>query len=266
MANQHHRSCDIERVTLDCFPQDRSPRDGRIISVTQRCAIIGWMHDAESADTSSGVVFWEPPRLADGGVAVERTLDEGTLAADPRTQLVLWLNEAVAVGEPMPNAMALATSAIDGTPGARMVLLDRLDERGCAFQTNLESPKARHLSDNPRAALVLFWPRLLRQVRITGPVEQLRVEEVHRYFDATPAGIQAMLRACRQGQVIRNRAELEERYAEALTETGMPPYWGGFRVALETVEFWQGRANRLQDRLRFSRGQDGVWVVARLMP
>ena len=212
--------------------------------------------------------YWEPPRLTSGAVSIERSLDESGVAAEPLLQLIQWLNEASEAGEPFPHAMALATSGADGAPAVRMVLLDRLDEGGCFFQTNVASPKAQQLAANPRAALVFFWPRLLRQVRITGPVEQAPIDEVQRYFGAAPGAIQAMLQACRQGQVIGNRAELETAYAAALAEgsTAMPSDWGGFRVGLETVEFWQGRANRLQDRLRFSRRPDGRWNVLRLMP
>jgi pyridoxamine 5'-phosphate oxidase len=206
--------------------------------------------------------------LTSGAVAADRRLDERSVAAEPLLQLIEWLNEASEAGELLPNAMALATTAVDGTPAVRMVLLDRVDERGCVFQTNLASPKAQHLAANPRAALVFFWPRLLRQVRISGPVTQLPGDEVRHYFDAAPIGIQAMLRACRQGQVIGSRSDLEAAYAAALAESAgtMPSDWGGFRVGLETVEFWQGRADRLQDRLRFTQAADGRWTIARLMP
>jgi pyridoxamine 5'-phosphate oxidase len=209
--------------------------------------------------------FWEPPAGAPEA-RIERTLDERSLAADPLVQLTRWLSEATEAAEPFPHAMALATASAEGVPAVRMVLLDRVDERGCLFQTNVESPKAHDLAATGRAALVFFWPSLLRQVRVTGPVARVPQQEVQALFDGTPTGIQAMLRACRQGQVIGSRAELERGYAEALREQGMPADWGGFRVGLEMVEFWQGRANRLQDRLRFTRAGDAGWQVTRLMP
>jgi pyridoxamine 5'-phosphate oxidase len=168
--------------------------------------------------------------------------------------------------------MAIATASADGVPAVRMVLLDRVDERGCIFQTNLDSPKAHDLASQPRAALAFWWPRLVRQVRVTGPVTRLSTEEVEKLFDATPPGIQAMLRACRQSEVIASRAVLEQRFATAVQEAAggtplpMPNDWGGFCVGLETVEFWQGRPNRLQDRLRFSRNPEGGWRLERLMP
>jgi pyridoxamine 5'-phosphate oxidase len=217
------------------------------------------------------VVFWEPPRLAAaGGTSPERTLHEHDLGNDPLIPFIRWLDDATQAGELMPNAMALATASSDGVPSVRMVLLDRLDERGCLFQTNTNSPKAHDLASHARAALTFWWPRLVRQVRVTGPVAMAGREEIQQLFDATPPGIQTMLRACRQSEAIASRAELEQRYAAAVQQAGspapMPSDWGGFRVALETVEFWQGRANRLQDRLRFSRNADGGWRLQRLMP
>jgi pyridoxamine 5'-phosphate oxidase len=218
-------------------------------------------------------LYWQPPQVAAAGESTsERTLDERDVGDEPLAPFVRWLNEATEAGELLPNAMALATSSADGTPAVRMVLLDRLDEHGCVFQTNVESPKAHDLASHPRAGLAFFWPRLLRQVRVTGPVARIPAEEARRLFEATPVGIQAMLRACRQSRVIANRDELEQRYAAAAFEANagnhptMPSDWGGFRVGLQTVEFWQGRPNRLQDRLRFSRIANGAWRLERLMP
>jgi pyridoxamine 5'-phosphate oxidase len=218
------------------------------------------------------VLYWQPSQAAAAGDSTsERRLDERDVGDEPVAPLIKWLNEATEAAEPLPNAMALATTSASGAPAVRMVLLDRLDERGCVFQTNVESPKAFDLAARPWAGLAFFWPRLLRQVRVTGPVTRLSVDEVQRLFEATPPGIQAMLRACRQSRAIANREELEQRYAAAVLETAggkplpMPSDWGGFRVGLETVEFWQGRPNRLQDRLRFSRTTDG-WRLERLMP
>jgi pyridoxamine 5'-phosphate oxidase len=197
----------------------------------------------------------------------ERTLSEGDLDPDPHRQFRAWLQEAAESGEPTPNAMALATASIDAKPSVRMVLLEDVDERGFAFQTNIESPKAADLAAMPSAALVFFWPRLVRQVRVTGGVKALSRDEVAAYFAQAAAGVQAMLRACHQSQVIADRAELERAYAEAVEspEHGVPPHWGGYRLRVETIEFWQGRQNWLQDRLRYTRAAGG-WKIERLVP
>jgi len=149
-----------------------------------------------------------------------------------------------------------------------MVLIEDVDERGFAFQTNLDSPKARDLIAVPYAAAAFFWPRLLRQVRVTGSVSALSRAEVAAYFDAAPQGIKAMLRACRQSQVIPDRAALERSFAEALAseDTGVPDDWGGYRLRVESIEFWQGRQNWLQDRLRYTRTPEGSWRIERLVP
>src|SRR4051794_13456506 len=151
----------------------------------------------------------------------------------------------------MANAMALATVAADGTPSARMVLLEAIDAEGFVFQTNTESPKGRDLAANRRAALTFFWSILLRQVRINGTIELLPRSIVEGFFAATPEPLQVMLRACRQSQVIADRGALERAYAEALGSGGnsVPHDWGAYRLRVETIEFLQVRENRLQDRL-----------------
>jgi pyridoxamine 5'-phosphate oxidase len=198
----------------------------------------------------------------------ERTLSEADLDPDPYAQFRTWLHEAIESGEPMPNAMAVATCSAEAVPSVRMILLEEVDERGFTFQTNIESPKARDLAAVPRAALAFFWPILLRQVRITGTVEPLSRDEVATYYAAAPSPIQAMLRACRQGEVIPDRAALERAYAQAVAADAppaLPDHWGGYRVSAETIEFWQGRQNRLQDRLRYTRAGAG-WRIERLVP
>jgi pyridoxamine 5'-phosphate oxidase len=195
------------------------------------------------------------------------TLSENQLDPEPHRQFATWLREAVEAGEPMPNAMALATAGADGVPSVRMVLFEDVDERGFTFQTNLESPKALAMTAVPRAAVVFFWPLLLRQVRVTGNVEPLGRDEVAAYFAAAPSAIQTMIRACHQSTVIADRAALERAYADALgsTEDGVPAHWGGYRLHIETIEFWQGRQNWLQDRLRYTRAGGG-WRIERLVP
>jgi pyridoxamine 5'-phosphate oxidase len=196
----------------------------------------------------------------------ERSLDERDLDPDPHRQFQRWFADAVAAGEPMPGAMAVATVGVDGLPRVRMMLLEDADARGFTFQTNLDSPKAADLAALPQAALAFFWPTLLRQVRVTGPVAALSRAEVAAYFARTPAGIQAMIRACQQSQVIPDRATLERAYASAADEAGVPAHWGGYRLAVDAIEFWQGRANRLQDRLRYTRQAAGNWKIERLVP
>jgi pyridoxamine 5'-phosphate oxidase len=197
----------------------------------------------------------------------ERTLTEANLDADPHRQFQSWLAEAVAAAAPVPEAMALATVGRDGLPAVRMMLLEDVDERGFIFETNLDSPKAQALETMPAAALAFFWPYALRQVRVTGSVAALSRAESAAYFARTPTPIQAMLRACRQSQVIADRAELERMYAAAIAspETGLPAHWGAYRLTVKTIEFWQGRENWLQDRLRYTRTPDG-WHIERLVP
>jgi pyridoxamine 5'-phosphate oxidase len=203
-------------------------------------------------------------------VPYERTLDEDAIHPDPVRQFEIWLDEARAAGEPMPNAMAVATTRPDGTPAVRMLLLESVDAGGFTFLTSLESPKADDLEALPRAAIAFWWPLLLRQVRLTGQVTPLPRPDVRRSFDTAPPGIQAMLRACHQGQSIGSRQELERLFESALAEypTGgapLPDHWGGYRLEPDSIEFWQGRTNRLQDRLRFTR-EHGQWRLQRLVP
>jgi pyridoxamine 5'-phosphate oxidase len=197
----------------------------------------------------------------------ELALLETDLDPDPRRQFERWLAEAADSGERMAHAMNLATVSADGTPSARMVLLEAVDAEGFVFQTNTDSPKARDLVANPRAALTFFWPILLRQVRVTGTVEVLPRPVVSAFFAATPRPLQVMLWACRQSQVIADRAALEHSYAEALAvdAEGVPQDWGAYRLRVAAIEFWQGRQNRLQDRLRYTRASHG-WRIERLVP
>jgi pyridoxamine 5'-phosphate oxidase len=206
---------------------------------------------------------------ADG---VERALDEATVAASPFEQFGRWLDEAYAAAIPMPNAMVLATASADGEPSARTVLLERFDPSGFVFHTNLDSPKVRELRENPRAALVFLWRALGRQVRVTGDVEPASAAETEEYFLNCPHGVQVMVTACRQSAVVPDRAALEAAYAAVLAKypsppLPVPPYWGGLRLVPKTIEFWQARPNRLQDRLRFTRPRAAEpWRLERLAP
>ena len=198
-------------------------------------------------------------------------LSEEDLAADPVEQFRLWLDQAMAVDPKEFTAMTLATADREGRPSARVVLLKGFDERGFVFFTNYDSDKARALIENPRAALVFYWAPLDRQVRIEGPVEKTSREESEAYFSSRPRGSRLGAWASPQSRPVDGRQEIERlledaagRFAEG--DIPLPDFWGGFRVRHETVEFWQGRPNRLHDRLRYARLAGGGWRVERLAP
>lgn len=198
-------------------------------------------------------------------------LTEKDLARDPFRQFEKWFQEAEAAKIPEPNAMTLATSAKDGRPSARTVLLKGLDGRGFVFYSNYESRKGRELEANPQVTLLFPWIALERQVTIEGTVTKVAREESEAYFHSRPRASQLGAWVAQQSSIISGRAllednmkALEKKYAGA--EVPMPPNWGGWRVAPETVEFWQGRRSRLHDRLRYRRTKDGAWSVERVAP
>jgi pyridoxamine 5'-phosphate oxidase len=198
-------------------------------------------------------------------------LDEPALADNPIAQFQEWYAEAEAAGITEPNAMALATVAADGTPSARMVLLRGADERGFVFYTNHGSRKAMELAGNPRAALVFYWEPLHRQVRVEGRVERVSERESRDYFATRPRGSQIAAWASRQSSALASREELEAEFQRmerefAGSDVPLPPFWGGFRIAPVIVELWQGRANRLHDRVRYERDGGGSWRKSRLAP
>ena len=190
--------------------------------------------------------------------------------SDPLEQFTHWYEHAVAAGLPEPEAMALATATPDGAPSVRFVLLKGIDERGVEFFTNYESRKGRELGENPRASLAILWKPLQRQVRLEGPVEILKPEESDEYFASRSRGSQLGAWASRQSQAIPDRDWLEDRLAEMDASypdaVPRPPHWGGFRLVPHTIEFWEGRPNRLHDREVFTRGADGAWHSRRLSP
>jgi pyridoxamine 5'-phosphate oxidase len=197
-------------------------------------------------------------------------LREADADPDPLRQFQLWFDAAVAAGLPEPNAMTLATCTADGVPSARIVLLKVCDERGLAFFTNYRSRKGRELANNPRAALVFFWPALERQVRVEGRVELVSADESDAYFASRPVNSRLGAWASDQSVVISGRDELERRQRELEAQfpdgrVPRPPHWGGYRVVPDVFEFWQGRPSRLHDRLRYRRVENR-WVIERLSP
>lgn len=199
-------------------------------------------------------------------------LDESDLAADWLTQFRRWLDDAVGAGLSEPNAMIVATASQDGRPTARTVLLKAVDEHGFVFFTHYTSRKGQQALANPVASLVFPWHPIQRQVLVTGSVEPVSDAESDAYFASRPRGAQLGALASQQSAVIASRADLEAardalaaRYPEG-TPVPRPPTWGGFRVVPDSIEFWQGRPDRLHDRLRFRRPDHSTWLVERLAP
>jgi len=193
------------------------------------------------------------------------------LLPDAIEQFDLWFSQACAEKVLEPNAMSLATAGAGGQPTLRTVLLKGFDRRGFVFFTNLESRKSRQIAQNPQVALLFPWLLLERQVTILGRAEKLSTGEVLKYFLTRPFGSQLAAWASPQSQVITSRSLLEMKLAEIKRKFSegkipLPSFWGGYRVAPESIEFWQGRANRLHDRFLYTRRPDGAWQIDRLAP
>lgn len=199
------------------------------------------------------------------------SIDEKTVDRDPLKLFQRWLDEAIAAGIYLPEAMTLATSTPEGKPSARLILLKEADERGFVFYTNYNSPKARDLDSNPQAAMVFYWPQLERQVRVEGAIERTSADESDAYFKTRPRESQIGALASPQSEVIPSREALQQRARELEKlyegrEVERPAHWGGYRLLPERIEFWKGRPSRLHDRILYERQSDGSWSIKRLAP
>lgn len=204
------------------------------------------------------------------GQGVAGGIPEAAEGADPIELFTLWFEAAGESGILLPEAVSLATASADGAPSARMVLLKGVDERGFVFYTNYGSRKARELEENPRGALCFHWAVHQRQVRVSGPVERVPEEESAAYFATRSRGSRLGAWASKQSEPLAARSELQARMDEltgrfADVEVPLPDFWGGYRVVPDEIEFWQGRADRLHDRLVFTRSDEG-WATQRLHP
>lgn len=199
------------------------------------------------------------------------SLIESQVSPNPIKQFETWFNDAVKAGVHEPNAMTLATSTINGRPSARIVLLKGFDTNGFAFYTNYLSRKGKEIAKNPHAAMVFFWGDLERQIRIEGTLEKLSKERSEHYFRSRPVGSQIGAIVSPQSQEIANRETLDNKLQQMETEFDgkeipKPAYWGGYILKPELIEFWQGRSNRLHDRLLYKKADKNTWKIVRLAP
>jgi pyridoxamine 5'-phosphate oxidase len=199
-------------------------------------------------------------------------LTRDNVDANPIRQFHTWYDEvrASGVSEQDATSMILATATKDGRPSARVVLLKSFDDRGFVFYTNYQSRKGQELAENPRASLLFYWSQLWRQVRIEGDLEKVSALDSEEYFQSRPLGSKLGAWASNQSEVVANRETLEAHFTELQKRFGeevpRPDHWGGYRVRPESIEFWQGRDNRLHDRLRYRLKEDGSWLIERLAP
>jgi pyridoxamine 5'-phosphate oxidase len=198
-------------------------------------------------------------------------LDESHVSSSPIIQFEKWMEQAVEANVMEPNAMTLATASEDGLVDARIVLLRDFDENGLSFFTNYKSIKGREVRLNKKVCLNFFWPELQRQVRVRGVAEKLPAKDSDKYFASRPRQSQIAAWASHQSEMLNDRAELDNRYAEFEKKykdkkVPRPPHWGGYRVKPVYFEFWQGRMSRLHDRIIYQRSRNGRWTIQRLNP
>lgn len=204
--------------------------------------------------------------------AQRSALTKSNIDANPIRQFQIWFDEvrASGVSEQDVISMTLGTSSKDGQPSARIVLLKSFDNRGFVFYTNYDSRKGKELSDNPRACLLFYWSQLWRQVRVEGDIEKVSTAESEAYFQSRPLGSRLGAWASNQSEIVETREVLEARFAELEKRFGedvpRPEHWGGYRLKPNSIEFWQGRDNRLHDRLLYRLKDDGSWSIERLGP
>jgi pyridoxamine 5'-phosphate oxidase len=202
---------------------------------------------------------------------IDEALDESTVDPDPIRQFARWYAQGLAQGTLDANAMTLATASADGAPSARMVLLKCFEARGFVFFTSYESRKGMELEENPRAALILYWNTLHRQIRIEGTVARLDEAESDAYFATRPRGSQIAARASHQSAVLPDRQTLQQSVDDTEAtcrdaQISRPEYWGGYRLSPSALEFWQGRRDRLHDRILYRRLDESPWLLERLSP
>ena len=210
-------------------------------------------------------------RLKESVVPGRRGLNEARMSADPMVEFGAWYETVFTMGSLLPNAMILATASREGRPSARVMLLKSYGPDGFVFFSNYESRKGGELEDNPFGALVFYWELLRRQIRVEGRVERVGAEESEAYFRTRPRGARIGAWASPQSRAIAGREALERAVArtQARYRDGtvpLPPHWGGYRLVPDAIEFWQGRLNRLHDRIRYTRTRAGTWRKERLAP
>ncbi|HSG31523.1 MAG TPA: pyridoxamine 5'-phosphate oxidase [Thermodesulfobacteriota bacterium] len=196
---------------------------------------------------------------------------ESQIDPDPIKQFEMWFKESADKGIKYPNAFALSTSTLDGKPNSRFVLLKGFDKSGFVFYTNTESVKGEEINDNPNASMVFWWDMVERQVRINGTINLVSDEEADEYFKSRPRGSQLGAWASKQSTVIENRDSIDQSYAQVEKkyegkDIPRPPYWHGYRLRPDSIEFWQGRPDRLHDRLRYRLQKEDKWIIERLCP
>jgi pyridoxamine 5'-phosphate oxidase len=269
-------------AAIPAFSRDIKPVISQIEAVLDAYIAAYWWYWGTArnevlGDSTRGYVVIPQPRPAQSNLADLREsymlsgLLESEMDADPIAQFESWFEQARAAKLLEANAMTLATASSDGVPSARIVLLKGLSADGFVFYTNYESQKGRELDENPRAALVFYWGGLERQVRIQGNVSRVTREESESYFQSRPQGHRLGAWASRQSTVISGRPVLEEKLHALEAEYGdkevpLPDYWGGYSVKPQAIEFWQGRPNRLHDRIRYRLAGESGWTMERLSP